>query len=136
MWFVTYLLKKGIISSGQFAAAACQQFDERVPLGRIALKSRKLTMKELKQILECQAGHPEPLGYFAVKLGFLSEDDVAILLNKQAEELRPLAEILVDQGALSREQVTFHLAEARRMQHHRFDFNPEKEAAVARLDPI
>src|SRR5205807_8002560 len=74
-----------------------------------AIQNKLLTVTEVYQILNLQAGSTTLFGQIAMEFGFLEEDDVNNLLAQQQKSTKPIGEILVELGALTRDQLTTEL---------------------------
>jgi len=80
----------------------------RTPLGRLALKSHHLSLKEVMDILKIQADGignidcpAQKFGEIAVTYGFMSEANLQRLIKMQISQQAKLGEILVQMGVLS-----------------------------------
>lgn len=105
MFFAMHLYRKGLVSADQVLEAVARQNESRVPIGRLAVQTKKMTIKQVAKVLAEQADRRELFGKLAVDMGFISEDDLARLLMVQNDQLKPLHEILVDMGAIDRAAV-------------------------------
>ena len=103
MWFATYLYRRGLITAEQVVEASIRQSDERIPLGRLALETKKLSVKGIAKILQAQTEGDQRFGKTAVRLGLLTERDVADLLMIQNDRLPAMGDVLVEMGAIDRE---------------------------------
>jgi hypothetical protein len=112
MWISCHLLKKQLISADQLAAAVQRQIQSRPSIGRLALESRKLSMRQVKEILLVQAVDPKPFGEIAREMGFLSIEGLALLLFRQEELSQSLSEILIESGAIDRTRLQQELQDA------------------------
>jgi len=131
MWIACYLLKTGLVSVDEFADAIQRQSETRPPLGRLALEARKLTARQVKEVLLAQAKNPtKPFGKLAREMEFLTEEELAVLLVRQQDLTQPLPEILVELGAIDRTQLQQELQRARITQCDGSDL--EVRAAVGR----
>jgi uncharacterized protein YaaQ len=100
MWFATYLYRRGLVSAEQIIEASIRQSDRRIPLGRLALECKKLSIHQVAKILDAQIEEGQRFGQLAIRMGFLSERDVAYLLMVQNDRLPALRQILVEMRAL------------------------------------
>jgi len=100
MLFELHLVQSGRISASQLVGALAMQVQSRPKLGRLACKTRELTMKQVFAVLQEQADRPECFGETAVRLGFLTEGQVSDLLRKQRELTLALSECLIETGAI------------------------------------
>jgi hypothetical protein len=103
MWFASYLYRRGILTAEQIIEASIRQSDRRIPLGKLALECKKLTLKQVAKVLEAQTEEGKRFGQLAVQLGFLSDLDVAHLLMVQNDRLPSLTKVLIEMGALDQE---------------------------------
>lgn len=114
MWFAMYLYRQGRVSATDILEAIERQTAERVPIGRLAMDLKMMTMKQVADVLRLQVDDDQPFGRLAVKQGFLSEQDVAVLLMEQSNRLKPLAKILVEIGAIDEKSLETEFVNARR----------------------
>ena len=114
MWFASYLYRRGLITAEQIVEASIQQGDCRIPLGRLALELKKLTVKQVAKVLEAQTEEGKRFGQLAVRLGFLSEQDVAYLLMVQNNRLPSLTKVLIEMGAIDQATADFEFNNAAR----------------------
>ncbi len=102
MLFTEYLNKKGVVSKPQALEAISQQEKRWMPIGKVALAKKLLTMKQVFDILNKQADVRKRFGELAVDLGYLTEKDVEMLLVAQREENQHVGEVLVSLGHLDK----------------------------------
>jgi uncharacterized protein YaaQ len=114
MWFASYLYRRGLLSAEQIIEASIVQNDRRIPLGKLALECKKLTLKQVAKVLDAQTEEGKRFGQLAVQLGFLSEQDVAYLLMVQNDRLPSLTKVLIEMGALDQESADIEFGNARR----------------------
>jgi hypothetical protein len=114
MWFASYLYRRGLITAEQIVEASIRQGDCRIPLGRLALELKKLTVKQVAKVLEAQTEEGKRFGQLAVRLGFLTEQDVAYLLMVQNNRLPSLTKVLIGMGALDQATADLEFNNARR----------------------
>lgn len=93
----------------QFVQAAEIHLQDRLPLGRLALKSGALTMRQVFKVLTMQESLRRPFGRVAVEMGFLDSQDLANLLMTQADSAKPIKHILLDMGLLDQETINEEL---------------------------
>jgi uncharacterized protein YaaQ len=115
MWFASHLYRHGLITADEIVEALIRQSDHRIPLGRLALESKKLTLKQVAKVLAAQTEEGQRFGQLAVRMGFLSEHDVAYLLMVQNNRLPSLTSVLIEMGALDRETADREFHNARRV---------------------
>lgn len=105
MWFEIQLYKRGMITGDQLAAAIEERLSTAPQIGQLAILSKRISMKELFQVLHRQSETLEPFGEVAIELGYLSKTDVAELLLEQQEATVDLTEILIDSELITRDAV-------------------------------
>lgn len=101
--FGEFLVNKGIVDEEAIWDALNYQRKQTIPIGKIALKEKKLTMKQILQILSAQTDTIKRFGEIAVEFGYLTEDDVSNLLEIQRKQRTPIGEILVELKKISKE---------------------------------
>ena len=134
MSFATYLLRCGLITKAQFADAVQRQLERRIPIGKIAIETDKLSTPDVADVLRTQAEQNRPFGRVAVETGLLSEHDVAFLMMVQNNRDEPIGEILVEMGVMDRRSMEAELANARRQWANEFQANHEAATAVSLID--
>ena len=105
MQFGLHLVRRGLISPGEFIDVVERQLASRPPLGALAIETKKLSMRQLFEVLSAQADSRRPLGALAVDMGFLEQADVEQLLGMQCERCLPVHELIVQMGLLTRAEV-------------------------------
>lgn len=105
----THLFGLFLVNIHQFPAATIAQALDiqrarRTPIGKLAISSRLLSMKEVMHVLALQADCKEAFGELAVKAGLLSDKNRRVLLDLQREQQPKLGEILVEMGVISSPQ--------------------------------
>jgi len=114
MQFGLYLVDQGMITANQFVKALEAQLASRPLIGSLAIKSRKLSVKQVFSILHLQADMPkEMFGEIAVQNGFMTQDDLSGLLYNQTQQGDSMALILVELGFASANDIDDQLAEYR-----------------------
>lgn len=104
--YAVYLVRVGAITPDDLVTAMEVQHRRREPFGKIALKSRKLTVRQTAEILNHQANHPaQRFGEIAVQMGFMTEDDVSAILQIQKANIPTLEEVFVSEGMLTADQL-------------------------------
>jgi len=106
MRFEISLVRAGVISSETFVSAVDRQLARRPLIGELAIRSRRLSMKQLFRICSLQATSNECFGRIAVKLGLLTKTEIAELLAEQLAQTQPLSEVLLEMNALDAETLT------------------------------
>lgn len=122
-----HLVRRGLISADQFVDALERGFAQRPPLGEVAMRLGKLTMRQVFSVLAEQSDRHQPFGRIAVELGFLSEGDLGELLLKQADSTPDVVDMLVMTGVLDRDSAMTALEDFHRISSGR----PLRDAAVA-----
>jgi len=103
-----------LISADEFVQAVEVQIRQRPPLGALAMETRKLSMRQVFDVLSGQAGAQKPFGRVAVEMNYLTESELMELLGWQSERCPSLAEVIVDEGILDQATVNRELQRYRR----------------------
>ena len=103
--FGLHLVRRGLITEDQLYEALNQQASETPPIGKIALHSHVLTMKEVMTILESQLEKPRLFGELAIDLGYLDDSAIADLLARQRAVRPSLESILTGAGIMDLESL-------------------------------
>lgn len=98
--FCKYLLEKGIVEEDAIYEALNIQRDNSRPIGQIALKERRLTVKQVFAVLDAQVDDKRRFGEIAVDLGYVQAEDIEDLLLIQQKERPDIGEILLDLGKI------------------------------------
>ena len=98
--FCNFLLAKGIVKEDLIYAALNIQKEKTRPIGQIALKERRLSVKEVFRILDAQVDDNRFFGEIAVDFGYMSLADVNDLLFIQTNEKPSIGEILLEMGKI------------------------------------
>jgi len=121
-----YLVRRGLITADDYVDAREEMSKSRHKIGELALKSHKLTMRQVMSILEAQVDAPRPFGQLAVEKGYLTQDDVMELLDMQSKMCPSIAQVLakrriLDKGTLREEGRRFQneIAEDSMVVHQR-----------------
>ena len=104
--FWRFLQAAGVIPEATADGIAQEVRDQWMPLGRILLREKKLTVDEMKRLLEMQAANPGMrVGDLAVREGFCSVSDIEEAVQFQHEQCgeHPLARLLVQADELDHE---------------------------------
>lgn len=109
--FGMYLVDQKAITPEQFTNAIRARLEDKVPLGQLALRRRKLSLSQVFEILRVQSGKPAPFGKLAMECGYLSEPQLAELLYYQSENERSITRLLIQQGAISSDVLDHHYQE-------------------------
>ena len=113
MFIGVYLVRRGVITADQFVDAAERQMTCRPRLGRLALESGKLTVKQVFAVLREQALGNDPFGETAIQMGFITRKQLSWLLQKQQELTPTIADCLIALGAIDAETLEQEYARAR-----------------------
>jgi len=101
-----YLVDNGLLSTDAFYKALKLQLSSRPQLGTLAIKTRRLTVKQMFVILQEQCDTPQEMfGEIAIRLGYLTNEDLNLLLDEQSRHMASLHDVLVEHGFLSGEVV-------------------------------
>jgi len=101
MQFLVHLVRSGVLTAEQAIDAIDAQLRSMKPLGKLALESRMMTVREVMTVLERQAEVPDIMfGETAVELGFLTQDKVAALLATQRRQRLSLDQVLINMGGV------------------------------------
>jgi len=101
--FLFYLVSRKIISKN-FALQALDLQKDRTPqIGRLALDSGLMNMKEIFSTLREQADSEMRFGQQAIKLGYITDANLQDLLESQVNARPGIGGILVETGALDEE---------------------------------
>lgn len=104
MRFILHLVDSGQITPEQAVEGLREHFESTPPLGKLALFSGKMTVRQVVHVLDLQVERPqERFGELAVAEGFMTEDDVQELLKRQNSMRRSVEQVLTEQGAISPE---------------------------------
>ncbi|MBA4015723.1 MAG: hypothetical protein C0483_00900 [Pirellula sp.] len=103
--FEVFLVRERIISADQLVAALERQSRRRPPLGRLAVTTGKITMKQAFQIVGLQSTQQRRFGELAIELGYLTPYDLSELLSEQTRLQPSLTEVLLEQKCLSRDDL-------------------------------
>ena len=114
MWFATYLYEQGIVSGDDFARAVSRQLSLRPLLGQVAIREKKLTVDQVKDLFMTQAqDQSKSFGELATEKGYLNREELDDLLKKQSESVKSVCDILVDMGVLTESQITVEMKRMR-----------------------
>ncbi len=105
-----HLIRQGLISPEQLIDALDFQEQRRPRIGQLALRERKMSVRQVLEVLSKQTESKEPFGTVAVALGYLTAADVDHLLIDQRRQTPRLGDILVLQNALDPESLERELA--------------------------
>jgi len=118
--FGQFLVTRGVVNEEAVINALNLQKERTLPIGKIALREKLLSVKQVFHILNeqgknynngQQGKNYKLFGQIAVELGYLTEQDVRKLLEIQQKSRPLLGELLVEIGALSQHELERELAE-------------------------
>lgn len=98
--FVHYLVTREVVSETMAVQALDLQKEKTPQIGRLALDSGLMSMKQIFHVLREQAGKEIRFGQQAISLGYITGDDLKNLLQSQANARPGIGSILVEVGAL------------------------------------
>ncbi len=110
MWFGEFLCQNDVVTNDQLINAMSQYHSSREPIGRLAIKSGMLTIREVQKILRIQADDPQPFGEVAMRLCLLSREQVEILIGRQSF-IENIWEFMVRKGMLAKDTLNQSLVE-------------------------
>ena len=104
MPFSIFLVHSGALAFEKLVELYELQRQHKEPFGRIALRSRRLTVKQSVQILSHQGDHPdERFGEIAVSMDFLTMEDVEDILKEQRLKTPQIETLAIQQGLITAE---------------------------------
>lgn len=98
MRFCLFLVDEGAITEAQCVHVLRLVCQRTPPLGRLIVKTKILTMAQLRSLIERQSQQGGALGHLAMAEGLLSADQVAQLVDLQRAETPDPKTILADLG--------------------------------------
>lgn len=107
--FGQFLIDLEIVDEAAVYEALNIQKSQKIPIGKIAIRDRVLTVKQVINILNAQAeieihAHLQiPFGKIAIERGYLDEPQVKGLLAIQKKIVQPIGEILVKMKKIDRD---------------------------------
>jgi len=114
--FAQYLEEKGLITADVILKVMDMQMDSRVPLGRMAIDHRMMTVKQVLEVLRKQAtGDKRNFGEIAIGLAYITKDQIDFLVNLQGKSSKSFADLLIELDILSLTQVQVCLEEYERI---------------------
>jgi len=103
--FVHYLVARHVIDE-PIAKLALERQKEKTPqLGRMAMDSGLMSMKQIFETLRVQADTEIRFGQQAVNLGYISQDDLKELLQSQINARPGIGGVLLEMGAIDEERL-------------------------------
>lgn len=113
MDFGVYLVRRGLITADDYVDIIEQQSASRRRLGELALRNRKLSMKQVLKVLDAQVDSTRPFGKLAVDKGYMTHSELLDLLGLQSELTPTISDVLIermilDERAVQREARRYH----------------------------
>lgn len=105
MRFCLFLHEQGLIGDRDCVRALREISDRTPPLGRLAIRSKLLTVAQLRDLLGKQTAGGGPIGHLAVTEGLLSVEQLRVLVEKQREGTPHGREIVSELEILTPEAV-------------------------------
>lgn len=109
------LYKLGLLDAELAMKVLAERVSRRVPLGRLAIQKKLLSMKDVMRILSAQADDPNRLrfGEMATTLGLMTLEELEWLLLEQARAVPSELDLAVELGGLDRARIDEALAAQR-----------------------
>jgi hypothetical protein len=98
------VLHAGWASLEEVADAVSERRSQRPAIGRLLLSHRKLTMRQVFEVLKEQASSPKRFGEIAVEKGFVTESDISEMLWLQSLLCPTLLDVLISRKVVTAEQ--------------------------------
>lgn len=105
MQFGLHLVRAGAITAEQLVYALERQLEQRPAIGALAVETRRLTMRQVFDILGEQATSWKPFGEVAVDRGYLNYPQLLELLGLQCERCPSLPDVLADAGFIDAQTI-------------------------------
>jgi hypothetical protein len=99
--FGQFLINNGVVDDENVFEGLNIQRKWTPPIGKVAIKEKLLSVKDIMSILYHQAGSAKMFGELAVEMQFLNEEQVGLLLEMQRASRPRIGEILVEMGVMS-----------------------------------
>ncbi len=84
-----FLVEERLLGNVEWMEAIVEQIKGQVPIGKIALRSGMLSMRQVQEILRVSAGSSVRFGEVAVELGLLDMQQIGHLLALQRDGRHP-----------------------------------------------
>lgn len=94
--FLDYLQKRDILGHEDVNQALNRQRELTCPLGRLALQTRTLTVREVNVTVASQLDTKLHFGAQAIELGYMSHSDLDFLLDLQDQNRPKLCKVLME----------------------------------------
>ena len=94
--FLEFLKIRSFLNDEAVLAVLDHQREKTPPIGRLALESRILSMKEVNRVLTTQMDSKLRFGEQAIHLGYMEESDLEYLLQLQRDRRPKLNDVLVE----------------------------------------
>lgn len=99
--FGKHLVKKGILTHGEYRNAVEKHLGRRVKIGTIAIAEGLLTQEQVIEIHRQQRQYDKLFGDIAVENGFLTQEQVDKMLTKQGSPYLQFLEVLLETGKIT-----------------------------------
>ena len=99
--FGKHLVKKGILTEGEYRDAVSAHLGRRVKIGTIAVAEGFLTQEQVVEIHRQQRQYDKFFGDIAIENKFLTEEQVVEMLAKQGSPYLQFLEVLLETGKIT-----------------------------------
>lgn len=99
--FGKHLVKKGILTEGEYRDAVAEHLGRRVKIGTIAIAEGLLTQEQVIEIHRQQRQFDKLFGDIAIENGFLTQEQVDKMLAKQGSPYLQFLEVLLETGKIT-----------------------------------
>ena len=103
--FLDYLVEQGVLNDDSVSRVLDRQREMTIPIGRLALQTRTMTMREVNAALSVQLETKLRFGRQAIELGFIDQNDLDFLLNLQDQNRPNLGRVLQDLEIIDRHEL-------------------------------
>ncbi len=103
--FVHYLVTRDVVSETMAVQALDLQKEKTPQIGRMALDSGLMSMKQIFHVLREQADSGIRFGQQAIRLGYLTDENLKDLLQSQVAARPGIGSILIEVGALDEDSL-------------------------------
>jgi hypothetical protein len=107
--FGQFLINKDLITEEDLNEALWLQRKATPPIGKLSVRGKKLSIKQVNRILSAQIDTAKKFGAVAIELGYLVQEDVDELLLIQKTSRPKLGEILIQMGKIDRSRLGIEL---------------------------
>jgi hypothetical protein len=105
MDFGVYLVRRGLITADDYVDIREQQSESHRRLGELALRHRKLSMRQVLKVLDAQVDSTRPFGKLAVDKGYMTQGELLDLLGLQSELTPSISDVLIERLILDEQVV-------------------------------